>query len=101
MVALTYRATVDVPARFRKSKFSRSGIWADVRQVSIRRIGSALVHIKINSANDGTTNANNLEPPLLLIEEHGEKSYCIHEVHYDEDGSVMGWTQNAIAVFVP
>jgi len=38
---------------------------------------------------------------VLLIEEHGEKSYCIHEVHYDEDGSVMGWTQNAIAVFVP
>ena len=36
---------------------------------------------------------------MLLIEEHGEKSYCIHEVHYDEDGSVMGWTQNAIAVF--
>ena len=35
---------------------------------------------------------------MLLIEEHGEKSYCIHEVHYDEDGSVMGWTQNAIAV---
>ena len=38
---------------------------------------------------------------VLLIEEHGEKSYCIHEVHYDEDGSVMGWTQNAIAVLVP
>ena len=38
---------------------------------------------------------------VLLIEEHGEKSYCIHEVHYDEDGSVTGWTQNAIAVFVP
>ena len=38
---------------------------------------------------------------VLLIEEHGEKSYCIHEVHYDEDGSVMGWTQNAIAVFRP
>ena len=28
--------------------------------------GSALVHIKINSANDGTTNANNLEPPRAL-----------------------------------
>ena len=27
---------------------------------------SALVHIKINSANDGTTNANNLEPPRAL-----------------------------------
>ena len=35
---------------------------------------------------------------MLLTEEQGEKSYCIHEVHYDEDGSVMGWTQNAIAV---
>ena len=36
---------------------------------------------------------------VLLTEEQGEKSYCIHEVHYDEDGSVMGWTQSAIAVF--
>ena len=27
---------------------------------------------------------------VLLTEEQGEKSYCIHEVHYDEDGSVMG-----------
>jgi hypothetical protein len=27
---------------------------------------AALVHIKINSANDGTTNANNLEPPRAL-----------------------------------
>ena len=32
----------------------------------IRATGSALVHIKINSANDGTTNANNLEPPRAL-----------------------------------
>ena len=30
VVALTYRATVDVPARFRKSQISRSGVWADV-----------------------------------------------------------------------
>ncbi len=37
VVALTYRATVDVPARFRKIQVSRSGIWADVRQASIRR----------------------------------------------------------------
>ena len=36
VVALTYRATVDVPARFRKS-VSRGGIWTDVRQVSIGR----------------------------------------------------------------
>ena len=35
---------------------------------------------------------------VLLTEEHGEKSNCIHEVHYDEDGSIMGWTENAIAV---
>ena len=37
VVALTYRATVDVPARFRKVQVSRGGVWADVRQVSIRR----------------------------------------------------------------
>jgi len=37
VVALTYRATVDVPARFRKSQVSRGGVWADVLQVSIRR----------------------------------------------------------------
>ena len=37
VVALTYRATVDVPARFRKSKASRGRVWADVRQVSIGR----------------------------------------------------------------
>jgi transposase len=35
VVALTYRATVDVPARFRKSK--SVGAMFDVRQVSIRR----------------------------------------------------------------
>ena len=37
VVALTYRATVDVPARFRKIQVSRRGIWTDVFQVSIRR----------------------------------------------------------------
>ena len=38
VVALTYRATVDVPARFRKSKsVGAVGVWADVLQVSIRR----------------------------------------------------------------
>ena len=35
---------------------------------------------------------------VLVFEEHGEKSYCIHEVHYDDDGSILGWTANAIAV---
>ena len=35
---------------------------------------------------------------VLLIKEHGEKSYCIHEVHYDDAGSILGWTENAIAV---
>ena len=34
VVSLTYRATVDIPARFRKSK-SVGAVWADVRQVSI------------------------------------------------------------------
>jgi len=35
VVSLTYRATVDVPARFRKSK----SVWADERQISIGRGG--------------------------------------------------------------
>ena len=37
VVALTYRATVDVPARFRKSKAVGAVFWTDVRQVSIGR----------------------------------------------------------------
>ena len=37
VVSLTYRATVDVPARFRKSKSSWGGVWADLLQVSIGR----------------------------------------------------------------
>ena len=36
-MALTYRATVDMPARFRKSKSVGGGIWADVLQISIGR----------------------------------------------------------------
>jgi transposase len=39
--ALTYRATVDVPARFRNSLGSRGGVWADPFQVSIREINRA------------------------------------------------------------
>ena len=37
VVALTYRATVDVPVRFRKSKAVGGRVWTDVLQVSIRR----------------------------------------------------------------
>jgi transposase len=37
VVALTYRVTVDVPARFRSSKSVRGGVWTDTRQVPIRR----------------------------------------------------------------
>ena len=36
VVALTYRVTVDVPARFRNSQGGRSGVWTDTLQVSIR-----------------------------------------------------------------
>ncbi|MFZ1148731.1 MAG: hypothetical protein WAR76_03235 [Xanthobacteraceae bacterium] len=35
---------------------------------------------------------------VLMTEEDGEKSYCIHEVHYDETGRILGWTKNPIAV---
>jgi transposase len=31
LVSLTYRATVDIPARFRKSKSGRCGVWANMR----------------------------------------------------------------------
>ena len=37
VVSLTYRATVDVPARFRQIQVRRGGVWADMRQVSIGR----------------------------------------------------------------
>ena len=37
VVSLTYRATVDVPARFRKFQVRRCSFWADVCQVSIGR----------------------------------------------------------------
>ena len=37
VVALTYRATVDVPARFRNSKGSRGGAWTNTGQASIGR----------------------------------------------------------------
>ena len=45
-----------------------------------------LFRVKVKSANDRhmpvTSNRR-----VILTEEQGEKSYCIHEVHYDEDGS--------------
>ena len=33
-----------------------------------------------------------------MTEEQGEKSYCIHEVHYDGAGTILGWTASPIAV---
>ena len=33
-----------------------------------------------------------------MINQNDFESYCIHEVHYAEDGSILGWTENAIAV---
>ena len=35
---------------------------------------------------------------VLLTEQDGEKSYCIHEVHYNRRGKIVGWTANPIAV---
>jgi hypothetical protein len=29
-----------------------------------------------------------------MTDDPGEKSYCIHEVHYDETGRILGWTKN-------
>ena len=37
VVALTYRATVDVPARFRELQGGRGGVWTDARPASIGR----------------------------------------------------------------
>ena len=37
VVALTYRATVDVPARFQELQGGRGGVWTDALQVSIGR----------------------------------------------------------------
>ena len=48
VVALTYRATVDVPARFQEVQVSRGGVWTDARQVSIGResIGAADITLR-------------------------------------------------------
>jgi hypothetical protein len=76
----------------------------DDREVEIARIEiasiirSAFVHIKINQQMMERLMPVTWNHRVLLIEEHGEKSYCIHEVHYDNDGSILGWTENAIAV---
>ena len=51
VVALTYRATVDVPARFRRS-ISRSRIWVDSLQRSIRRDRSPRRHIALRRRDD-------------------------------------------------
>ncbi len=37
VVSLTYRATVDIPARLPQIQVRRGGVWTDVRQVSIGR----------------------------------------------------------------
>ena len=37
VVALTYRATIDVPARFQELQGGRSGAWVDALQVSVGR----------------------------------------------------------------
>ena len=50
VVALTYRATVDVPARFQS--ISWGGIWTDVRQVSIGRDRSERQYITLRGRND-------------------------------------------------
>jgi hypothetical protein len=56
---------------------------------------SAFVHIKINQQMMERLMPVTWNHRVLLIEAHGEKSYCIHEVHYDDDGSILGWTENA------
>ena len=33
------------------------------------------------------------------IPEHNENSYQIHEVHYEDDGSICGWTKNPISPY--
>jgi len=35
---------------------------------------------------------------VLLTEQDGEKSCCIHEVHYNKRGKIVGWTKDPIAV---
>ena len=52
VVALTYRATVDVPARFRKSRSDRCRVSTDVLQVSIRRDRSERSNITLRRRDD-------------------------------------------------
>jgi transposase len=59
VVALTYRATVDVPARFRTSKAVGAvfgGVWTDALQVSVRRDQPNRRDIKVRRR-DGTGDA--------------------------------------------
>ena len=35
---------------------------------------------------------------VLVTEEQGEKSYCIHEVHYNSKGVIVGWTVNPTTI---
>ena len=52
MVALTYRATVDVPPRFRKSTAVGAVFGLDVLQVSIRRDRSERENITLRRRDD-------------------------------------------------
>ena len=52
VVSLTYRATVDVPARFSEVKVSRGRVWADVCQVSIGRGGLERQNITLRRRDD-------------------------------------------------
>jgi hypothetical protein len=52
VVALTYRATVDVPARFPALQVGRSGFWTDTVQVSVGRDQPNRRDIKVRRRDD-------------------------------------------------
>ena len=52
VVALTFRATVDVPARFKNSNSDRGGVWSDAVQISIGRDQPNRRHITLRRRDD-------------------------------------------------
>ena len=70
VVALTYRATVDVPARFRKSRVSRCRVWTDVLQVSIRRDRSDRSNITLRRRDDAGHSNSPCNRPNFVLHGH-------------------------------
>ena len=90
LVSLTYRATVDIPARFRKSKSGRCGVWANMRPCYFAARQKGRIHTAVdarrnrhgrNATVDQTGNLNVVAALLL--------AYCGGYVLRN----VVGWAE--------